>query len=82
MILPVSKLLQDIEEEVELEGNEPGTPKFKLLVLDRQVRKCQELQRVSLCTDCPAFLGCTLAARHLMEIKYGEKNGNNENENE
>lgn len=72
MDLPVtSTILEDIREEVELEGHEPGTPKFERIYLARRVERCQQMQGVRECRDCRAYLDCSLAKEHMMSVKYG-----------
>lgn len=66
-----SKILEDIKEEVELEGYEPGTPQFEKVYLARRVRACQELQGVIECRDCKAYIDCSLTKEYMMSVKYG-----------
>jgi hypothetical protein len=67
----LSRILDELRDEVELEGYEPGTPEFERIFLARRVKKCQEFQLVEHCTQCKAFDYCELAKQHMKNLKYG-----------
>lgn len=67
----MSRTLDLIREELELEGFEPGTPEFEHRFLARKVQRCQEMQNVQECANCRAFLECNLARQHMMNVKFG-----------
>lgn len=49
-----------LREHVEDEGYEPGTPQFDARLVFLRVEKCMELQAVTRCGDCRAYLDCPL----------------------
>lgn len=68
-----SRMLDVLQDDVELEGYEPGSDAYKRVLLERRVRKCQELQGVAECQNCRAFLNCNYAHEFLIARKYGGK---------
>lgn len=60
----------DIEDQVTLEGYEPGTEAYERVFLERRVKKCQELQNVTECQNCPAFDRCDMAHQYLIQLRY------------
>jgi hypothetical protein len=68
---PRETWLAQTQLEVEAEGFQPGTPQFESKLRQRQVEACQVYQQVPNCSVCPAFDGCDMAKKHLMDIRYG-----------
>ncbi len=67
----MTRLLDQIRYEVELEGFTPGTEVYERVLLGRRVEKCQELQSVQECVSCRAFLDCGLARKHMLNKQMG-----------
>lgn len=69
----MSATLEELEEEVELEGLSPGTPEFERALLTKRVLRCQDMQGVSDCQNCRAFHDCDWGHRYLIQLKYKGK---------
>ena len=66
-------ILTSIKEKVEDEGNEIGTPQYEFRLLALKVDKCMEMQSVTKCSECRAYLGCSLTRDHAMAKLYGPR---------
>jgi hypothetical protein len=66
-----NRVLELLNEELELEGFTPGTPEFERLLLSRKVHKCQEMQNTIDCPSCRAFIDCETARQYLMTVRFG-----------
>lgn len=66
-----NKVLDQLKEDLELEGFDPDSPAFAAHLLARQVKKCQELQQVRDCPQCQAFDDCDISKRYLMQLRFG-----------
>jgi hypothetical protein len=58
--LSKSKIIESIEQEIEMEGHAPGTPAFEHRVDQMKVIKCREYRGHFVCTDCDYFDHCEL----------------------
>ena len=61
----MSKILEQLEFQVEAAGYVPGTAEFARRFRAAQVEKCKEMQGVDHCSNCRAFLDCKLVRAHL-----------------
>lgn len=66
-------ILTTLKERVEDEGYEPGTPQYEARLLAARVERCMEMQGVTKCSECRAFLGCDLTIEHAQAKAYGPK---------
>lgn len=64
-------ILTKLRFQVEDEGFVAGTPQYEFRLLTLKVEKCMEMQSVSQCSECRAFLGCELTKDHQRWAKYG-----------
>lgn len=67
----MSKVLDELEFQVEASGHIPGTPEFERRLCAAKVMKCQEMNRVDFCSNCPAFMDCSLVRIHLRDHTVG-----------
>jgi hypothetical protein len=67
----MSKVLDELEWQVEASGYVPGTEEFARRLRAAKVEKCKELQRVDHCSNCRAFLDCKLVKTHLKDYTVG-----------
>lgn len=63
----MSKVLDELEFQVEAAGYIPGTAEFDRRFRAARVEKCKEFQRVPHCSACRAFLDCNLVKAHLKD---------------
>lgn len=64
-------ILTKIRHQAEDEGLVAGTPLFEFRILTLKVEKCMEMQGVSQCSDCRAYLGCELTKEHQRWQQFG-----------
>lgn len=64
-------LLTRIRNQAEDEGLVVGTPKYEFRVLTLKVEKCMEMQNVTLCSACRAYLDCEMTKEHQRWKRFG-----------
>jgi hypothetical protein len=64
----VSKILDNIKDQVEAEGFPVGTPAYEERVLSLQVEMCQQLKN-NPCNLCPYLDECSLAQRFYQMVR-------------
>ena len=67
----MTKILDDLIGTVE-SSFDPDTPEYEIELRRLKVLKCQEMQNVVSCTDCPRFHDCELRISHWQDIYLGE----------
>jgi len=63
----MNKILDELEFQVETSGYVPGTAEFARRLRAAKVSKCKEMQNVDHCSNCRAFLDCTLVREYLRD---------------
>jgi hypothetical protein len=63
----VTRTLDDLVLQVELEGHVAGTPQFERELRAKKVEKCRELRRVLVCSSCPHVEHCQLVREYLRD---------------
>lgn len=66
----MTKILQNLEDDVEDRGYKRGTPEFDRALIALKVEQCKDMRGVGSCIDCDAFEHCELIKTHLMDLKY------------
>lgn len=64
----MSRILEDLKLQVELEGYTPGTESFDRELRSRQVDKCKEIRGLVSCNSCVYREECALLKRHLLDM--------------
>lgn len=64
--------LTKLQYQAEDEGLTPGTKAFEFRVLTLKVERCKELQAVTTCSACKAYLGCEMTKEHARWKQFGE----------
>ena len=67
---PTEELL-DLEEVLLFSGYKKDSEKLKAALRARRVEMCREFKGLTSCTSCPAYIACTLAEQHFVDLKYG-----------
>lgn len=60
-----NRILDDMRDQLEIEGMEIGTPAYEARFVAIRVDKCKQMQGVSRCLDCQAYDGCSLIKQHM-----------------
>ena len=68
----MTKLLDDLQSQVELEGHAPGTPAYDRKLRKLKVEQCKQMQGAGNCSDCAKFEFCDLRKEHWFDRKYGD----------
>jgi hypothetical protein len=63
--------IDQLKLDLELEGYEPGTPQFDVMLRQRQVEHCVEMKELPSCETCPAYFDCEIIKAHLRDLRYG-----------
>ena len=64
----MSRVLKELETELEAAGLKPGTPTYDKELRFRKVQLCKEAKRAASCWDCAYFDHCDLIKAHLRDI--------------
>jgi hypothetical protein len=64
-------ILTTLQHQVEDEGLVLGTPRYEFRLLTLKVEKCMEMQSVTLCSACRAYLGCEMTKEHQRWKRFG-----------
>lgn len=71
----MTKILDELEAQVEASGCIPDTEEFARRLRAAKVEKCKEMQQVDHCSACKAFLDCTLVKAHLKDYNTRGSDG-------
>ena len=64
------RILDNIQDQLELEGYVPGTPKYEQELRRLKVEQCQQMQSVGECSACPRYEFCDLRVAYGFDRKY------------
>lgn len=56
-----SRIIEQLEFQVEVEGFQPGSAAFAERLVALRVAKCQEMRGLESCSRCPVLDECALA---------------------
>ena len=70
----MTRILEALQDQLELEGHTPGTPKYERELRRLKVEQCREMQGVGSCSDCARCEFCELRVAHIFDNKYGNDN--------
>jgi len=72
----MSRIIDDLVDQIELLGFTPGTPEFDRELRKEQVNRCMEIQEVPSCTECARFTYCNLRLAYWRDIALGPEHVN------
>jgi hypothetical protein len=67
----VSRIIEELETFVELQGFVKGTPEFEREMTREKVNRCMQMQDVASCTECPRFVDCRIRLAHWRDVALG-----------
>jgi len=67
----VTKLLDDLQDEVASSGYKPDTPEYEMALRKAKVEQCISMRGLDVCSECPLFEFCALRAAHWFDRQYG-----------
>lgn len=65
----MSKVLKQLNIDLEMEGYKPGSPRFDVELRRRKIDVCKNMRPVDSCWNCEAFDHCELLKTHLRDIR-------------
>jgi hypothetical protein len=66
----LTRILDDLQGQVELEGHAPGTPEYERELRRLKVEQCQRMQGVGKCAECARYEYCDLRVAYGFDRKY------------
>ena len=67
----MSRIIEELEDFLEMQGFERGTPEFASELRREQVIRCMANQEVSSCTECTLFTYCNIRLAYWRDKALG-----------
>jgi hypothetical protein len=74
----VSRILNELETFIELQGFVKGTSEFEVELRREKVNRCMQMQDVQSCTDCAVFVDCSIRLAYWRDVALGPESNNEE----
>jgi hypothetical protein len=77
----VSRILDEIETFLELQGLVKGTKAYNVELRKEKVARCMQMQDVQSCTECARFVDCDIRLAYWRDVALGPESANEQTTN-